>query len=802
MEYTLIRKTIVVFTVSLLLIACGAPEQRTGRLTSHIPETASVIVKIPNPQAFFNSLKNNDFLKDNTLLPPGLSRKLETLKILESNSEALLCIRQEADSIYDYVYLSRDVLPDSIPGWEVKTSSRNGVSFRELTSKDKHFFSAVTDSVSIISSSGKLMEESLLPRDNAPESFQKIFALSEGNTQAALFLKNDGFNPGNPLLAVTDTVPQPVAWTMYDLALSPGELLLSGIVPETDSLAPGEVPPLLRRSPEITPSAFRGMVSLTPRNFSGNRDSLSPEIKELLAITDEIGLIFTENYDAAAFHTFDTEMAENAFSSSAVLHSTFRDHDIYQISPIAPFEETLPPFGRGKTAAFYTTLNDFLILSEHPEALTDLISHYQNKSTLSARNFFQQISASLPDASSTLAVASDTRFKELLFGRVVSRNTPEMSFTETEAFPYLVIQGLDDHRFTHTNILLRKPGSSITTQGISEKFNIALDADIALPPRWVTNHLNKQNEIVVQDVEHNLYLISGEGKVLWKKKLGGPVLGGISQVDLFGNGKLQLAFALSDGIYIVDRNGNDVAPFPVKVDHPITRGLAVFDYDRNKKYRFFITQNNTLVPFDSGGKRVNGFVFGGTGSAIINPPRHIRVGRRDYIVIQEENGTLHLLHRTGRTRVKVNGKIDFSGNEVFLYEDKFTTTNTSGDLIQVDEQGRLNKISLGLAGEHGIYATSRTLATMSDNLFTVKQNKHELDYGIYTTPEIFYINNKIYVGLTDMQVKKVYIFDSNAQLLGNSPVYGASAIDLREGSNGGLEFVTQGEKDKIIVYQM
>ena len=42
---------------------------------------------------------------------------------------------------------------------------------------------------------------------------------------------------------------------------------------------------------------------------------------------------------------------------------------------------------------------------------------------------------------------------------------------------------------------------------------------ILMNPVFVTNHRTKQKEILVQDVEHNLYLISNKGVILWKKKL-------------------------------------------------------------------------------------------------------------------------------------------------------------------------------------------------------------------------------------------------------------------------------------------
>ena len=47
------------------------------------------------------------------------------------------------------------------------------------------------------------------------------------------------------------------------------------------------------------------------------------------------------------------------------------------------------------------------------------------------------------------------------------------------------------------------------------------------------NHLTKKKEIVVQDYNNVLYLISSDGKILWKKQLLGPVQGKIKQVDIF-----------------------------------------------------------------------------------------------------------------------------------------------------------------------------------------------------------------------------------------------------------------------------
>ncbi|RNL69238.1 hypothetical protein ED312_22420 [Sinomicrobium pectinilyticum] len=805
------RKTAVFFILSLVLASCTTPKKTNTDLISHIPENTSIVVKISNPQAFFNALKNNDFLKSNTLIPPGLSKKLEPLRVLDKKSEALLCIIRNTDSIYDFAYISRDTdnysTLDSLKGWKTESSSLNKIPIKQASSEDHSFFNTVIDSIFIASSSEPLMEQSILGGNTAGRAaFRKVYELANKDKQASFFLRNHPFYPGNLTLSdSTAGIQSPAGWAMFDISLSPGELLLTGIVPAKDSI-PGttSIPVAARKTTEITPADAEGMLSLAPYDFSLYKDSLTDvPVRDLLTTADEVGIIYGENHDVVTFHTFDSGVAEKAFSGSAVLQTTFREHNIYKIDSLKPFAEILPPFGKGNAMRFYTAVDNYIVLGSDPRALADIITNYQNQSTLEKRTSFTDMMKSLPDASSMLAVGITPKYKELFLEKMLSGYHDDLSFSSPDDFPYLVVQGIADKNFTHTNLLLQKPGKAGISTGISEKFNIALDADIAIPPQLVTNHLNKEKEVVVQDMEHNLYLISNEGKVLWKKKLNARILGKIEQVDILRNGKLQLAFALPDGIYVIDRNSNDVSPFPVKVQAPITKGLAVFDYDNNKKYRLFITQENIIVPFDSNGKRVKGFDFSGTQSAILNPPEHFRTGTRDYIAVQEENGTLHLLHRTGKSRVNVKGNIDFSANRLYLYQDKFTTTNSDGDLIQVDERGGLNKIALGLAKDHHIATTSRTLATLSDNILTIKQNKYELDYGIYTGPDIFYINNKIYVALTDIQAKKVYLFDSNAVLLSNFPVYGTSAIDLADmDGNGKLEFVTQGEKDKVIVYEI
>ena len=206
--------------------------------------------------------------------------------------------------------------------------------------------------------------------------------------------------------------------------------------------------------------------------------------------------------------------------------------------------------------------------------------------------------------------------------------------------------------------------------------------------------------------------------------------------------------------------------------------------------------------YDRLGNLVRGFSYKGGSDPISSRPQHFRIGNKDYIVFSQGN-SLKILNRTGKSRVNVKDNITFSGNGIYLYEDKFTTTNYKGNLVQVSQNGSVNYSSLNLNSKHFITATSKTLVTLSENQLTIKSNPVELDYGDYTPPEIFYINNKIYITTTDLQAKKIYLFDSLGKPIANFPVYGNSAIAMDNiDKDNDLEVVTKGDSNSIIVYEI
>jgi hypothetical protein len=245
-----------------------------------------------------------------------------------------------------------------------------------------------------------------------------------------------------------------------------------------------------------------------------------------------------------------------------------------------------------------------------------------------------------------------------------------------------------------------------------------------------------------------------------------------------------------------------VSPFPLKFNDAITQPLSVFDYDKRKDYRLLVTQGKNLLMYNAKGQSIGGFNYKNNDSQISSQPKHFRIGSKDYIVFGAGEN-LKILNRQGDSRINVKDKIRFSDNDVYLYQNKFTTTNTLGQLIQVDTKGNLSTKNLNLTDKHKIATTSKTLVSLRENRLIIKSRTIDLDYGDYTEPRIFYLNDKIYVTTTDLQSKKVYLFDSQAKSIPNFPVFGTSAAVLEKLDNdSGLELITQSDDKTLIVYKL
>lgn len=802
--------------IFLLLLNCSNNNTKHNNLTDFIPENTSVVIKVTNKESFSSSIENNEFLKSlsKSSSIKSVNEQLNYLSLLNPANDVLICFsRDDIDSLQVSLITkySKDLFQrDSLKNYtEEKLTTKNETIIKS-TFNNQTFYSAIIDST-FFSSSSNFLTKGIFNQTSKNIDFKQIYATTIDDKTASIILKNSNDN------LITSFFPDSLIsfsnfsnYTAIDLDISQDKILLNGITQAKDSLNSfinifKKTIPQENLIQEITPLNSDGFLSFTFDNyhlFQSNLDNFnkvdSLNIFSLLFDNIvEVGVIYDSNHQAIVLNSLDENSTLDNLLNEDTSMETFRQVEIFNFSQPNLFKKLFSPLISFEKASKYCVLDNFFVFADNLEFLQSIITNYQNKTTLGKQSYFIDIKEELSDASSLLLVLNPP-----LLNDVLNNNLNSVDIKTIENYKTTALQFVYDSNFAHVNGIVKKAKAKALKNTVTEELNITLENEILNNPQFVVNHLNKQKEIVVQDIKNNLYLISNTGKILWKKQLNGPVLGLIEQIDIYKNGRLQLVFATPNRVYVLDRNGRDVKPFPANFNDNITQPLSVFDYDKNKNYRLLVTQGKNLLMLDKNRKTVRGFNFKQANSEIISQPQHYRIGKKDYLVFKTQT-QMYILDRTGNKRVNPKTTSNFSSEPILLYKDKFTTTDPSGNLISIDTKGNSVSQNLNLSEQHHIEASSKSLVTLNDNKLTIKGNTYELDFGIYTAPKLFYLQDKIYVSVTDLQTQKVYLFDSNAKLLPNFPIYGNASITLDNiDKDRDLEFVTKGDNNSIILYQI
>jgi len=804
------------FLLFLVIFSCSNENTNHTSLFHFIPKNTSVILKTSNVESLKSSIGNNDFIESisKTTTYKNLNKQLNGLSLLKPKDQVLICFsKDDLDSLQYSVITkySKDLFHrDSIKNYIEETLKYEDKSIIKSTLNKNTFYSAIIDSTFFSSSSKQLVEQAFNFSNNNIE-LEKIYKTTSSDKTVSIILNNEETSfiktlfPENKLPFKTFT-----DYLAIDSDINQDNFIFNGITQANDSTKSfinvfKNTIPQENQLQNITPENADGFLSFTFssfKNFNSNLVKFTQidTLKNQTPLFDniiEVGVIYLDNKKAVVLNSLDAFSTEDALISDQNVVDTFRQIDIFSFSQPTLFKASFAPIISFENATKYCVLDNFFVFADDLELLQSIISNYQNKTTLGEQSYFSDIKKQLSDASSLLVVATPNMLND-----IITRNFKEETAVSLEKYKASAIQFIYDNNFAHVNGIIKKTKVKASQNAISEELNIKLDTDLLTNPQFVVNHLNKQKEIVVQDIKNNLYLISNSGKILWKKQLGGPVLGTIEQIDIFKNGRLQLLFATPHKVYLIDRNGKDVAPFPGNFNDVITQPLSVFDYDKDKNYRLLVTQGKNILMYDKNLKEVKGFNFKSANSSILNQPKHFRISGKDYIVFKTSD-KIYILDRTGKTRLNPKTTSSFSNESIYVYNDKFTTTTTDGNLMLIDTKGNSVSQNINLPPQHHIDCSSKTLVTFADNKLSIKGNSYELDFGIYTAPKLFYLQDKIYVVLTDLQTQKIYLFDSNAKLLPNFPVYGNSAINLDNiDSDRDLEFVAKGENNSIILYKI
>ncbi len=315
----------------------------------------------------------------------------------------------------------------------------------------------------------------------------------------------------------------------------------------------------------------------------------------------------------------------------------------------------------------------------------------------------------------------------------------------------------------------------------------------------VQNHNTKEQELVVHDDTNTLSLVSNSGKKLWEKKVEEPILGSVKQMDIFRNGRLQLVFNTASKLYVLDRNGKEVKPFPIKLKKTATAGCGLFDYDHTRNYRILVPQGTTMTMYNQSGNEVKGFQYD-LQKDVDRTPEHVRLGGKDYIVTTATDGSVVILNRVGKPRITIADKFDIKG-DIAIVQNQIVFQTNHNETIKIDFNGKVSRSTNAAADQYTKTFKNGTLHVLQNEAVFKGENTIEYDLDEVNDYVIdFYEDDQNqFLIIVDNTLKQVVVVDAEGEIVNGFPVFGEKKAKIyKEGSSYYL--ITESTIDNSVMY--
>lgn len=315
------------------------------------------------------------------------------------------------------------------------------------------------------------------------------------------------------------------------------------------------------------------------------------------------------------------------------------------------------------------------------------------------------------------------------------------------------------------------------------------DTTIQSPVYVFKNHLSGENELCFQDIAHQFYLLNSTGSILWHKKLNESLRSKVYTVDIFKNGKLQLLFNTDNYIHLLDRNGNYVQGYPVKVPAKITSPLTVLDYDKTKDYRLFIAcEDKKIYNYSIYGIKAEGFIPLKTEAIVTLPVKYLKMGLSDYLVTMDVKGKPYVFSRKGEGRIDFKNKLAEHVHSLYVLSGTNLDNtkivcfdNTNNNIKKLSFSDKLESLKIG----DEVYGFDAEFDLMNDD-----QQEDVLVYGSGAVYAYDLFSNQIYQSFNSQAVY------ANAQIINTSDHQWVLALD-RAGQK--LEILDKEGKASMII---
>ncbi|HOY33423.1 MAG TPA: hypothetical protein PKW80_16205 [Bacteroidales bacterium] len=489
--------------------------------------------------------------------------------------------------------------------------------------------------------------------------------------------------------------------------------------------------------------SFSDMCSYydTTYNIDINKDFLQH-------IGNQYALIITENPNTSnpyryygIFRARQIDEFRNALKniSSAPDERSQVNRDSFAIRKLRPLHFLKDFFGGLFThldTAYYTTINDYVVIGESPVSLDMYVSAYLSGKTLEKNQNYINFSDNVSDKTNFCLYTNIRRSFRLLtpmFNRKLSDafNSNEVFLKNFQA---LAFQLTTDKNKFFLNAYVRHNKEYIEENPSVWEYNA--DTTISGNISVITDPRDSTKKILFFDVAGNLYMLNRNGQLIWKKNIKEPPLSKVFIANLKKNNKFYLVFNTKNHIYIFEPDGKMPEFSPVKLPYPASTAITLIDYQGKNDYRIIIPcENQIIYNYLVDGKPTPGWNNFRTGAVLKKPVEYFRFKDKDILIATDKNGKVYFINRKGNLVIKSTKDFIKAKNSRFYVHNiqkkqYLLTTDRKGKLVFISENGKIDIVTLRFFSENHFFLTGDfNMDKKDDFIFFDKGKAIVYDHG-------------------------------------------------------------------------
>ncbi len=748
--------------------------------------------------------------------------------------------------------------------------------------EENNFYYTISNGMFIASYGSALIKESLRQLEsgisllNNPY-FTKVLNASGGQPAANIYINFQTFTnvvshlANHSFLSTLNSIQDFGQWMELDVTVNPDELIMTGFT-ACDSTgnqflnlfqhqSSGEI-----KAASIAPSNTAYMVCHEFNNYgtfhkeylqylgthNRNRDrsewvsrvqryyGMNIEKYFYPWINNEVAEIVTEPTDSTLqadtyvlIEATDVKEAINKITAyadtiasrkdSKVVDSIYMQHSIRNLDMDNVMGNILGNSFDGVTKSWYSSVGNYVVFANSLNSLKTFIYEYEGGSTLEKDSYYKDYIKQHVESESGIYIYNNMALSPVVYAKYLDKNyAADMKKYRTafSKFHAASIQFSYMQGMFYTNIYLKR--NPMFRKEISPLWQVSVDTTLAISPCWVTEHITHGQYIFTEDKNDNIYLISNNGHIEWKKKIDGTIKSPIFQVDALKNKKIQYLFNTAGSIDLLDRNGNEVDGFPVKLKYTGSAPISVEDFDNNKNYRLIISGDDLKIhEYDINGKPVTGWAMPQTKSEVVCPARYCSVDSKDYLIFVDDGGKVYALDRKGEEKLNLDNRLPAHIRNFYIKPGKtlsdsyIVTIDSAGTVFRLSLSGKLSHIQYLKSGyihpdfvpgppdsagkQEMIFAAGNDVFAYSEDKSEVFRSsaKDDLDENLLL---FVYPDHSLRIGATDEKNSRIYLWDNTGKICPGFPLVGNGSFGITDMKNDGALYLVTGADNKVYVY--